>query len=75
MRRKKIEIATELVSFLEEQERAFSKTNLEKIGMNYTMANEWLELYLMIKRGPEIEKIDAQSTTLYRVVEKSGTIQ
>lgn len=68
MRRKKLEITKELISFISEQKKAFSKANLEKIGFNHTMANEWLELYMMVKAGPDLEKIDGESTTLYRVI-------
>ena len=68
MRRTKKEIATALVDFLNKQEKPFFKTDLEEIGLNSKTAEHWLEVYKIMKTGPNIRQIELKKTILFEVI-------
>jgi len=64
-RRSKNEIGKALVKYIEDQQEAFYKTNLEEIGMNSKTAEEWLELYILFQNGPKVRKITTKNNVIY----------
>ena len=58
MRRTKTQIGESLIKFLKNQDKAFTRADLESIKMNSQNAGEWLDLYILFQSGPKLRKID-----------------
>ncbi len=69
-RRTLIERAHAIFEMIEYEDDPFPKSKLQKVGLNPTTAEKWLELITFIQRKPRIRLIKTKSSTIIERVEQ-----
>ncbi len=55
--------------YIERQDKTFPKSRLKDIGLNPTVAENWLELIVYIQSQPKIRLVQSENNTLVEKIE------
>ncbi len=58
-----------IFKFIDRQEKTFPKSRLKEIGLNPTVAENWLELIVYIQSQPKIRLVQSENNTLIEKTE------